>query len=67
VAVRPDSLFDEDCVTEYNIHGTKNRSPIFNPGKTSRINVAHFISQLLLNESLWQTWMYQTPVIYNHE
>ena len=33
VAVRPDSLFDEEEVTEYEIHTKKTRSPIFNPGK----------------------------------
>jgi len=67
VAVRPDSLIDEPTISEYFIIDNKMRSPIFNPGKTSRINVAHFMSELLTNESLWKEWVYKTPVIYNKE
>jgi len=67
VAVRPDSLIDEEKISEYNIVEKKTRSPIFNPGKTSRINVAHFIVNLLLNDTLWQNWKYNTPVLYNKE
>lgn len=67
VTVRPDSLFDEDHVSEYEIHNCKTRSPIFNPGKTSRINVAHFMIELITNENLWQEWKHKTPVIYNKE
>jgi nucleoside-diphosphate-sugar epimerase len=67
VAVRPDSLFDEDNFSEYEIHNCKTRSPIFNPGKTSRINVAHFMVELLTNNKLWQEWKYKTPIIYNKE
>ncbi|OGU77658.1 MAG: hypothetical protein A2279_01310 [Stygiobacter sp. RIFOXYA12_FULL_38_9] len=67
VAVRPDSLFDEEEVTEYEIHTKKTRSPIFNPGKTSRINVSHFMVELITNDKLWQVWKHRTPVIYNKE
>jgi nucleoside-diphosphate-sugar epimerase len=66
-AVRPDSLFDEASTSEYHICEAKTRSPIFNPGKTSRINVAHFMVDLLTDDSLWRTWKYKTPVIYNKE
>ena len=65
VAVRPDSLFDEESVTNYEIHNNKIRSPIFNPGKTSRINVSHFMVELVTNDKLWQEWRHKTPVIYN--
>ncbi len=65
VAVRPDSLVDEKIVTEYTLHASPMRSAIFNPGKTSRINVAHFMIELLTNESLWNNWKGQMPVIYN--
>lgn len=65
VAVRPDSLFDEELVSEYEIHNSKIRSPIFNPGKTSRINVSNFMVELMTNDQLWQEWKYKTPVIYN--
>lgn len=67
VAVRPDSLFDEENVSEYEIHNKKIRSPIFNPGKTSRINVSNFMAELVTNDKLWQEWKYKTPVIYNNE
>ena len=67
VAVRPDSLFDEENVSEYELHNNKTRSPIFNPGKTSRINVSHFMAELVTNDKLWQEWKHKTPVIYNKE
>ena len=67
VAVRPDSLFDDENVSEYEIHNHKIRSPIFNPGKTSRINVSHFMAELITNDYLWQEWKNKTPVIYNRE
>ncbi|MBI9071910.1 MAG: SDR family oxidoreductase [Melioribacteraceae bacterium] len=67
VAVRPDSLFDEENVSKYEIHNNKIRSAIFNSGKTSRINVSHFMAELVTNEKLWQEWKFKTPVIYNKE
>ncbi len=65
VAVRPDSLFDEENESAYEIYESTRRSPIFNSGKTSRINVSHFMVELLMNDKLWQKWKYKTPVIYN--
>ena len=67
VAVRPDSLFDEENVSEYEIHNNKIRSAIFDSGKTSRINVSNFMAELVTNDKLWQEWKYKTPVIYNKE
>ena len=67
VAVRPDSLIDEEDVSKYEIHNHKIRSPLFNPGKTSRINVSHFMAELVTNDKLWQEWKHKTPVIYNKE
>lgn len=67
VAVRPDSLFNEENVSEYEIHNNKTRSPIFNPGKTSRINVSSFMLDLITNDNIWQEWKHKTPVIYNKE
>jgi nucleoside-diphosphate-sugar epimerase len=65
-AVRPDSLIDEETVTEYTIHPSPIRSPIFDPGKTSRINVAHFMATLITDDATWQQWKGQMPVIYNN-
>jgi hypothetical protein len=64
-AVRPDSLIDEDSVTPYSTLASPTRSAIFDAGKTSRINVANFISELVLNETIWRAWKSKMPVIYN--
>jgi NAD(P)-dependent dehydrogenase (short-subunit alcohol dehydrogenase family) len=64
-AVRPDGLINESEVTEYEVYPSPIRSAIFNEGKVSRINVAHFMSNLISLEDLWQKWKGQMPVIYN--
>jgi len=63
--VRPDSLIDEESVTEYTAFPSPTRSAIFDAGKTSRINVAHFMSQLITNNDTWGKWKGQMPVVYN--
>lgn len=65
VAVRPDTLIDEHQVSAYEAVRTFTRSPVFDAGKTSRINVAHFMASLLEDEELWERWRFKTPVIYN--
>lgn len=65
VAVRPDSLIDEQEVSPYQVVEHFTRSPVFDAGKTSRINVAHFMASLLEDEELWERWKSKTPVIYN--
>ena len=67
IAVRPDTLINEVEVSEYTVHPSPLRSPIFDAGKTSRINVADFMVSLLKDEKLWEKWKYKTPVIYNIE
>jgi NAD(P)-dependent dehydrogenase (short-subunit alcohol dehydrogenase family) len=67
VAVRPDSLVDEDVVTEYDVHASPIRSALFNPGVTSRINVARFMADLILHDEVWDRWNGQMPVIYNRQ
>lgn len=64
-AVRPDDLIDEEKVTDYEVYPSPIRSAIFNAGKTSRINVGHFMAELISNEQLWKKWKGQMPVIYN--
>jgi nucleoside-diphosphate-sugar epimerase len=64
VAVRPDSLRDENEVTMYEVHPSPTRT-IFNPGVTSRINVGHFMADLMMGDGLWDKWKGQMPVIYN--
>lgn len=67
VAVRPDSLVNEDRVTDYEVYPSPTRSAIFDAGTTSRVNVAHFMADLITNESTWRKWKHQMPVIYNRE
>lgn len=65
VAVRPDTLIDENKVSEYELYTSPVRSALLNPGKTSRINVANFMSRLIVEDNLWIQWEGQMPVIYN--
>lgn len=67
LAVRPDGLIDDDEPSAYNVHPSPIRSAIFNAGQTSRINVAHFMAELICDEDLWRSWRGQMPVIYNRE
>ncbi len=64
-AVRPDGLINESEVTEYEVHASPTRSAIFDAGTTSRINVAHFMAELITNQTLWTEWQGKMPVIYN--
>lgn len=65
VTVRPDTLIDETKVSFYETHPSPIRSPLFNPGKTSRINVANFMARLMTQKDLLKQWEGQMPVLYN--
>lgn len=65
VAVRPDGLTNENTVTAYEVHPSPIRSAIFDAGKTSRINVGHFMADLITDVDIWNKWKGQMPVIYN--
>ncbi|MFD2671501.1 NAD(P)-binding oxidoreductase [Marinicrinis sediminis] len=65
VVVRPDTLINEDQVSAYELTSSPVRNPLFNPGKTSRINVGHFMTELATDPALWKRWDCKTPVIYN--
>ena len=65
VAVRPDGLINEEEVTDYEIHPSPIRSAIFSAGKVSRINVGHFMANLIYDNKLWSKWKGQMPVIYS--
>ena len=64
-AVRPDNLINEEEVSDYEIHSSPIRSAIFDPGKTSRINVGNFMANLINDDVLWDKWKGKMPVIYN--
>ena len=66
-AVRPDNLIDEDEVTPYDVYSSPLRSAIFGSGQTSRINVGHFMADLITEDDIWQQWQGQLPVIYNRD
>lgn len=66
-AVRPDGLIDKDKVTKYKVYPSPIRSAIFDAGKTSRINVGHFMADLITDSKVWNKWKGQMPVIYNKE
>ena len=63
--VRPDSLTDEDTVTEYEVHSSPTRSAIFDAGVTSRINAGSFMADLITDDDTWNKWKGQMPVVYN--
>ena len=62
-SVRPDSLINAE-ISPYDIK----ESPvtgILTGRPTARSNVAHFMSELIENEELWDTWKFKMPVIMN--
>jgi hypothetical protein len=65
VAVRPDSLTNENEVTEYEVCPSPVRGVLFGTGKTSRINVAHFMAALMTDDATWDRWKGQMPVVYD--
>ena len=65
VAVRPDTLTNEEKASAYELHPSPIRSAIFDAGKTSRINVGYFMAELITEDDLWSKWRGRMPVIYN--
>jgi putative NADH-flavin reductase len=63
-AVRPSSLIDRDTTSEIEVYPSPTRS-ILKDGEISRINVAHFMADLIVNADTWNTWKGQMPVLYN--
>jgi len=67
VVVRPNDLINEKEVTDYEINRSPIRSAIFDAGKVSRINVGHFMANLISDANLWNAWKGQMPVIYSKD
>ncbi len=65
--VRPDSLTNDESPDTYEVFTSPQRSALFNPGKTSRANVARFLADLITQNETWQSWRGQMPVVYNRE
>ena len=69
VVVRPDNLTDEAAPSAYSAFAVPQRSCIFNPGQTSRVNVAAFMADLVgldaQSTALWERWRFRMPLLYN--
>ncbi len=65
VAVRPDFLVNDDEESSYETYDSPVTSIIKNTGKTSRINTAHFMAELVNDIKLWDDWKFKAPVLYN--
>ena len=61
--VRPDSLINAE-VSPYDITESPTTG-ILSGRPTARSNVAHFMTDLIENEELWNTWKFRMPVIMN--
>ena len=59
----PDGLIDESEVSKYEVYNSPTRSAIFDAGNTSRINVGHFIAELITDSDTWLKWKGQMPLI----
>jgi len=64
-AVRRDNLANVDEATEYEMQASPTRSAIFEAGETSRVNVANFRADRMTDDSTWNRWKGQRPVLYN--
>ncbi|WP_062051790.1 NAD(P)-dependent oxidoreductase [Bacillus sp. JCM 19034] len=66
VIVRPDTLVNHEEKSSYEVYESPIRSPLFNAGKTSRMNVSHFMIDLVTVDQTWTNWLFKTPVVYNN-
>lgn len=64
-SVRPDGLINEQEVTNYAVYLSPIKSAIFEASKISRINVAHFMTELIVNVNVWNKWKGNMPVMYS--
>ncbi len=62
-AVRPDNLTNDPEVSDYEVHPSPIRRAIFDSGLTSRVNVGHFMADLITGDGTWNKWKGQMPVI----
>ena len=63
-AVRPSTLIDEESASEIEVYPSPTKS-ILKDGQISRINVGHFMADLITNNDIWNKWKGQMPAIYN--
>lgn len=63
--VRPDTLTNDPQPTAYQVFSSPIRSVLFDPGQTSRLNVARFMADLITDDRVWGRWRGQMPVVYD--
>ena len=63
--IRPDSLVDGKVSRYENTESPV--TSIFSGSPTARANVAHFMTELVMNKKTWDIWKFKTPVIMNSE
>ncbi len=63
-AVRPSALIDSESASEIEVYPSPMKS-ILRDGQISRINVGHFMADLITNNDNWNKWRGQMPVIYS--
>ncbi len=63
--VRPDTLIDENELSDYRLYPSPTRDALFDPGRTSRLNVARFMADLMTEPDTWTRWQGRMPVVYN--
>ncbi len=64
VAFRPSGLIDAENPSEIEVYPSPTRS-VLDDGQISRINVGHFMADLITDNDLWNQWKGQMPVVYN--
>jgi len=62
VVVRPVDLINDTVVSPYTLLD-KPEKGLFGGDPISRINVAHFMGELIHKEQMWNKWKYKMPVI----
>jgi NAD(P)-dependent dehydrogenase (short-subunit alcohol dehydrogenase family) len=65
VAVRPDTLLEGE-ISDYTLHENL-VSSLLTPDSTNMANVAHFMCELVENQTTWNAWKSKLPVIINKE
>ena len=63
--VRPDTLVDTSGAARWAAHASPVRSPLFDAGRTSRLNVARFMAGLMTDDATWSRWKGRMPVVYD--
>ena len=62
--VRPDGLIDVEQVTPYDVSPSPTTT-ITSAGETTRMNVAHFMTELVTEPTCWAKWKGMMPFILN--